>query len=82
MIMAIRYHDTCICQDGRWLFAHRQLITRLDRQAALQRVATKSHAKDIALSKRVPLVDSRRRQCRDSSSVAVSAQPLGSACGG
>lgn len=27
MIMAIRYHDTFIREDGRWLFAHRQLIT-------------------------------------------------------
>ena len=27
MIMAIRYHDTFIRQDGRWLFAHRELIT-------------------------------------------------------
>lgn len=27
MIMAIRYHDTFIRQDGRWLFADRELIT-------------------------------------------------------
>lgn len=27
MIMAIRYHDTFIRQDGRWLFVHRELIT-------------------------------------------------------
>jgi len=30
MIMAIRYHDTFIRQDGRWLFVHRELITDWD----------------------------------------------------
>ncbi|WP_262282771.1 nuclear transport factor 2 family protein [Micromonospora sp. MA102] len=35
MVMSIRYHDTFVRQDGRWLFAERRLITDwIDRRAS------------------------------------------------